>query len=42
MIAFIREHPDDYESGFEDVFVKLVIRLDPSPAPDRHHSAGAP
>src|SRR6266849_6038283 len=29
VIAFIREHPDDYEPGFEDVFVKLVNRLDP-------------
>ena len=28
-IAFIREHPDDHEPGFEDVFVKLVNRLDP-------------
>jgi hypothetical protein len=29
VIAFIREHPDDYDTGFEDVFVKLVNRLDP-------------
>jgi tetratricopeptide (TPR) repeat protein len=29
VIAFIREHPDDYEPGFEEVFVKLVDRLDP-------------
>jgi tetratricopeptide (TPR) repeat protein len=29
VIAFIREHPDDHEPGFEDVFVKLVNRLDP-------------
>jgi len=32
VIAFIREHPDDYEPGFEDVFVKLVDRLDPPTA----------
>jgi tetratricopeptide (TPR) repeat protein len=31
VIAFIKEHPDDYEPGFEDVFVKLVNRLDPQP-----------
>jgi len=29
VIAFIRQHPDDYELGFEDVFAKLVDRLDP-------------
>src|SRR5271157_1394260 len=29
VIAFVREHPDDYGPGFEDVFVKLVNRLDP-------------
>ena len=29
VIAFIREHPDDYEPSFEEVFVKLVDRLDP-------------
>jgi tetratricopeptide (TPR) repeat protein len=32
VIAFIREHPDDYEPGFEEVFVKLVDRLDPPTA----------
>jgi tetratricopeptide (TPR) repeat protein len=32
VIAFIREHPDDYEPGFEDMFVKLVNRLDPPAA----------
>ena len=32
VIAFVREHPDDYDPGFEDVFVKLVNRLDPSGA----------
>jgi hypothetical protein len=32
VIAFIREHPDDYEPGFEQVFVKLVDRLDPPTA----------
>ncbi len=31
VIAFIKEHPDNYEPGFEDVFVKLVNRLDPQP-----------
>ena len=30
VIAFIKGHPDDYEPGFEDVFVKLVDRLDPA------------
>jgi len=29
VIAFIREHPNDYDPGFEDMFVKLVDRLDP-------------
>jgi tetratricopeptide (TPR) repeat protein len=29
VIEFIREHPDDYDPGFEDVFTKLVNRLDP-------------
>ena len=29
VIALVREHPDDYGPGFEDVFVKLVNRLDP-------------
>jgi len=29
VIAFIREHPDDYAPGFEDMFIKLVNRLDP-------------
>jgi hypothetical protein len=32
VIAFIKEHPDDYEPGFEDAFVKLVDRLDPPTA----------
>ena len=32
VITFIREHPDDYEPGFKDVFVKLVNRLDPPAA----------
>jgi tetratricopeptide (TPR) repeat protein len=33
VIAFIREHADDYELGFEDdSFVKLVNRLDPPAA----------
>ena len=29
VIALVREHPDDYGLGFEDMFVKLVNRLDP-------------
>jgi tetratricopeptide (TPR) repeat protein len=29
VIEIVREHPDDYGPGFEDVFVKLVNRLDP-------------
>ena len=29
VIALVREHPDDYDPDFEDVFVKLVSRLDP-------------
>jgi hypothetical protein len=32
VIAFVREHPDNYDLGFEDVFVKLVNRLDPPDA----------
>ena len=40
VIAFVREHPDDYDPGFEDVFVKLVNRLDPPGA--TCHSARAP
>jgi tetratricopeptide (TPR) repeat protein len=29
VIDFIRQHPDGYEPGFEDVFHRLVERLDP-------------
>ena len=29
VIEFIRKHPDDYDPGFEDMFTKLVNRLDP-------------
>jgi tetratricopeptide (TPR) repeat protein len=29
VIALVREYPDDYGPGFEDVFLKLVNRLDP-------------
>jgi hypothetical protein len=29
VIEFIREHPDHYDPGFEDMFTKLVKRLDP-------------
>jgi tetratricopeptide (TPR) repeat protein len=33
VIAFMREHPDNYDPDFEDKFVKLVDKLDPpSPA----------
>jgi tetratricopeptide (TPR) repeat protein len=32
VIAFIRQHPDDYDEAFEDTFVKLVDKLDPQPA----------
>lgn len=31
-IELIRQHPDDYEPGFEDMFAKLVDRLDPPAA----------
>jgi tetratricopeptide (TPR) repeat protein len=31
VIAFIRQHPDDYDDAFEDAFVKLVAKLDPPP-----------
>jgi len=30
IIEFIRDHPNDYEPGFEASFHKLVNRLDPS------------
>jgi tetratricopeptide (TPR) repeat protein len=30
VIEFIRVHPDDYDDGFAEVFVKLVERLDPA------------
>ena len=39
VIAFVREHPDDYDPDFEDVFVKLVNRLDP---PRRHLIVATP
>jgi tetratricopeptide (TPR) repeat protein len=42
VIAFIREHADNYEPGFEDTFVKLVNRLDPPAQRDRGCSARAP
>jgi hypothetical protein len=32
VIAFIRQHSDDYDDAFEDVFVKLVANPDPPPA----------
>jgi hypothetical protein len=31
VIAFIRQHPDDYDDAFEDAFVKLVAKLDAPP-----------
>jgi Predicted metal-binding protein related to the C-terminal domain of SecA len=40
VIAFIRDHPDDYEPGFEEVFVKLVDRLDPPTATWSRHRYG--
>ena len=30
VIAFIRAHPDDYDEGFDEVFVKLVEKLEPT------------
>jgi cephalosporin hydroxylase len=33
VIAFIRDHPDDYEPDVEVVFRKLVERLDPPGLP---------
>jgi len=30
VIDFIRAHPDDYDEGFDEVFVKLVEKLDPA------------
>jgi len=32
VIELIREHPDDFDPDFENVFVKLIDRLDPPPA----------
>lgn len=32
VIAFIRQHSDDYDNAFADVFVKLVANPDPPPA----------
>ena len=29
VIEVIRQHPDDYDAGFEDVFAKLIDKLDP-------------
>jgi hypothetical protein len=31
VIEFIRQHPDDYDTGFEDTFAKLIAKLDPPP-----------
>jgi tetratricopeptide (TPR) repeat protein len=30
VIEFIRAHPDNYDDGFDEVFVKLVGKLDPT------------
>jgi tetratricopeptide (TPR) repeat protein len=32
VIALVRAHPDDYDPGFEDIFLRLVTRLDPPAA----------
>ena len=32
VIAFVRQHPDDYDDAFEDTFVKLIAKLDPHAA----------
>jgi tetratricopeptide (TPR) repeat protein len=32
VINFIRQHPDDYDQDYADVFVKRVDKLDPPPA----------
>jgi tetratricopeptide (TPR) repeat protein len=31
VIAFVREHPDIYDPGFEDSYQELIDRLDPVP-----------
>jgi tetratricopeptide (TPR) repeat protein len=33
VVAFIRQHPDNYDEAFEDAFVKQVEKLDPPSAP---------
>jgi tetratricopeptide (TPR) repeat protein len=33
VIEIIRQHPDDYDPGFEDAFVTLIDKLDPPTAP---------
>ena len=32
VVDFIRTHPDQYESGFEEVFLELIDKLDPTPS----------
>jgi TolA-binding protein len=32
VIEHIRQHPDDYDAAFEDVFIKLIVKLDPPAA----------
>lgn len=34
VIEFVRNHPDDYELGFETTFQKLIDKLDPPPPTD--------
>ena len=31
VIEVIRQHPDDYDADFEEVFAKLIDKLDPPP-----------
>ena len=32
VIDFVRAHPDQYETGFEDTFHRLIQKLDPATA----------
>jgi glutathione S-transferase len=42
VIEFIREHPDEYDPGFDDMFTKLVNGSTRQSPPDRGRSARAP
>jgi tetratricopeptide (TPR) repeat protein len=42
VIEFIKEHPDDYEPGFEDTFVTLSIGSTRQPKPEPGRSTRAP